>query len=136
VHDGLVREDSRTAKVRRGAALSVHTASSCLAMDENATFYMDAPTCLTFKLTRDQLKATDFLSFVQKMFREHPDCPMFKIVPPSDWSPTQRRPNLDELTIQTPIKQLVRPALLHTIHTWRFIRDTQESDSPLLVGFW
>jgi hypothetical protein len=69
---------------------------------------MDAPVCPSFYLTREQLKATDFLSFVQRVFREQPDLPAFKIVPPTDWKPTQRRPNLDELTIQTPIKQLVR----------------------------
>lgn len=77
-------------------------------MDPDASFVMDAPECPAFHLTREQLKATDFVSFVQNVFREQPDLPAFKIVPPKDWSPTQRRPNLDELRIQTPIKQLVR----------------------------
>lgn len=77
-------------------------------MDKDASFEMDAPTCPSYHLTREQLKSTDFLSFVQRVFRERPDLPAFKIVPPVDWKPTQRRPKLDELTIQTPIKQLVR----------------------------
>jgi hypothetical protein len=81
-------------------------------MDKDATFDMDAPECPSFHLTRDQLKGTDFLSFVQSVFREQPDLPMFKIVPPRDWKPTQRRPNLDELMIQTPIKQLVCISLI------------------------
>ena len=77
-------------------------------MENDASFDMDAPTCPSYHITREQLKSTDFLSFVQRVFREQPDLPAFKIVPPVDWKPTQRRPNLDELTIQTPIKQLVR----------------------------
>ena len=95
---------------------------------------MDAPECPSFKVTRDQLKNTDFLTFVQKTFREHPDLPMFKIVPPSDWSPTKRRPNLDQLIIQTPIKQLVR--------SWYFtphgLAGPQFSRSPELerAGIW
>lgn len=76
-------------------------------MEPDAEFCLDAPECPVYHVTRDQINSTDFLHFVQKVFRSRPDVPMFKIAPPLDWKPTQRRPNLDSMTIQTPIKQLV-----------------------------
>jgi hypothetical protein len=77
-------------------------------MEADAAFDMDAPCCPSFSLTRDQMKKSTFVSFVEGVFRENPDIPMFKVVPPKDWSPTRRNIDLSELTIQTPIQQLVR----------------------------
>lgn len=97
-------------------------------MEKDATFDMDVPEVPSFHLTREQLRSTDFLTFVQGVFREQPDLPAFKIVPPVDWKPTQRRPNLDELMIQTPIKQLVRisRSRLRTV-PWRSASETRGS---------
>jgi hypothetical protein len=108
-------------------------------MEPDASFEMDVPLCPSFHLSREQLKATDLLNFVQKVFREQPNLPAFKIVPPKDWSPTQRRPNLDELVIQTPIKQLVRktsgfqPQLCtpHSMHG-----PQKFADQCTRAGFW
>lgn len=80
-----------------------------LAMDADASFEPDAPMCPSFKLTKTEMKTQRFLDFVQKVFREQPHLPAFKIMPPSDWNPTKTDIDVDSLVIGTPIQQLVRP---------------------------
>jgi [histone H3]-trimethyl-L-lysine9/36 demethylase len=77
-------------------------------METDAAFEMDAPICPAFKLTRHDLDTKDFVTFAQQVFREQPDLPMFKIVPPAGWAPTRSDLSLEDLVIHTPIQQLVR----------------------------
>jgi hypothetical protein len=78
-------------------------------MEKDALFEMDAPVCPTFKLTRHDLEAKDFVSFAAQVFRDQPDLPLFKIQPPTGWGPTDPKNTLEDLVIHTPIQQLVRP---------------------------
>jgi hypothetical protein len=77
-------------------------------MDADALFEPDAPLCPSFKLTTTDMQSQRFLDFVQRVFREEPDLPAFKITPPSDWNPTKTDIDVDRLVIGTPIQQLVR----------------------------
>jgi hypothetical protein len=77
-------------------------------MDADASFEPDTPMCPSYKLTQTDMKSQSFLDFVQRVFRENPDLPAFKITPPVDWNPTKTDVDVDSLVIGTPIQQLVR----------------------------
>lgn len=77
-------------------------------MEADAAFEPDAPLCPAFKPTKTEMKTQRFVDFVQKVFRDQPHLPAFKIVPPSDWKPTKTDIDVDSLVIGTPIQQLVR----------------------------
>ncbi|KIY97688.1 jumonji domain-containing protein 2 [Monoraphidium neglectum] len=48
-----------------------------------------------------------FAEYVTKVFKKHPDLPMFKVKPPAGWRPRRRPfPKLDTVEIVTPIKQI------------------------------
>ena len=68
-------------------------------------------TCKVFRPTRAEF-AHGLLAFVEKVTAEDPNVPLFKVIPPAGWRPTSRRPNLDRLVINTPIKQMVRARCL------------------------
>lgn len=74
-------------------------------------FIMEAPMCPAFKITREDMKEQSFLAFVKAKFRQHPNLPAFKIVPPIGWTATQEGSELDSIVIGTPIQQLVRKFL-------------------------
>ena len=82
--------------------------ATCVTMEADAAFEPDAPLCPAFKPTKTEMKTQRFLDFVQKVFRDQPHLPAFKIVPPSDWNPTKTDIDVDSLVIGTPIQQLVR----------------------------
>lgn len=68
--------------------------------------------CPAFKVTREEMKEQSFIAFVKEKFRQHPDLPAFKIVPPIGWNPTRKETDLDSMVIGTPIQQLVRMSSL------------------------
>ncbi|GBF97022.1 hypothetical protein Rsub_09495 [Raphidocelis subcapitata] len=62
---------------------------------------------LTLRPSRAEF-SRPFSEFVRKVLRQHPDVPMFKVVPPPGWRPRRRPfPKLDSVEIATPIKQIV-----------------------------
>ena len=66
--------------------------------------------CPTFRPTKEEF-CRPFCDYVQDVCKQHPDIPLFKVVPPRGWNPRRSKfPKLEELRINTPIKQHVRPA--------------------------
>ena len=63
--------------------------------------------CRTFRPTRAEF-SRPFCEYVQDLCRQYPDTAMFKVVPPKGWTPRKGNfPQLQDLRIQTPIKQHV-----------------------------
>jgi [histone H3]-trimethyl-L-lysine9/36 demethylase len=63
--------------------------------------------CLTLRPTREEF-SVPFATYVRRVFRKHPDLPMFKVVPPEGWAPRAKPfPKLEQVAIATPIKQHV-----------------------------
>lgn len=63
--------------------------------------------CLTLRPTREEF-SVPFSTYVRRVFRKHPDLPMFKVVPPEGWAPRAKPfPKLESVAIACPIKQHV-----------------------------
>ena len=61
--------------------------------------------CPVYRPTRADFQRP-FVDYVQEIFRENPDLPMFKVVPPPNWRPRRTKfPDLKDVKIHTPIKQ-------------------------------
>jgi hypothetical protein len=62
--------------------------------------------CPTFCPTKEQF-SKPFCDFVSAVFKKQPELAMFKVKPPMGWAPRKAPPDLDSISIQTPIKQMV-----------------------------
>jgi hypothetical protein len=63
--------------------------------------------CPSFHPTRADF-SRPFCEYVQEVCKNNPDIAMFKVVPPKGWAPRKGEfPNLQDLRIDTPIKQHV-----------------------------
>ncbi|KAG2450697.1 hypothetical protein HYH02_004535 [Chlamydomonas schloesseri] len=61
--------------------------------------------CPVFHPTREEFDVP-FCEYVRKVFRKHPDMPMFKVVPPKGWKPRRAPfPDLRNVQINVPIRQ-------------------------------
>lgn len=53
-----------------------------------------------------------FVEYVQDVFRQYPGLPCFKVIPPKGYSTSKKGlPKFQDVVINTPIKQYVRPTL-------------------------
>uniref|UniRef100_A0A7S0S4F7 JmjC domain-containing protein n=1 Tax=Chlamydomonas leiostraca TaxID=1034604 RepID=A0A7S0S4F7_9CHLO len=63
--------------------------------------------CPVYRPTRAEFERP-FTEYVGRIFREHPELPMFKVVPPAGWRPRKGSyPDLKTMRINTPIRQHV-----------------------------
>lgn len=63
--------------------------------------------CPTMRPTREEFQRP-FVQYVEEVFSQEPDLPMFKVIPPEGWRPRQSPfPDLEQIKIQTPIRQNV-----------------------------
>eukprot|EP00198_Chlamydomonas_reinhardtii_P002200 XP_001691536.1 predicted protein [Chlamydomonas reinhardtii] len=61
--------------------------------------------CPVFRPSREEFDVP-FCEYVRKVFRKHPDMPMFKVVPPKGWKPRRAPfPDLRNVQINVPIRQ-------------------------------
>lgn len=64
--------------------------------------------CRTFRPTKEEF-SQPFCDYVQEICRKNPDVAMFKVIPPVSWAARRERmPDLEEMRIETPIRQHVR----------------------------
>lgn len=68
--------------------------------------------CPVFKPSREEF-SKPFCEYVQDVCRKHPDVAMFKVIPPTGWKARHSKmPDLEDMRIDTPIKQHVRLQIL------------------------
>ncbi|CAD7698279.1 unnamed protein product [Ostreobium quekettii] len=62
--------------------------------------------CLVLRPTPEEFRVP-FLDFVRRVMADHPDIPMFKVIPPAGWAPRRRPgfPDLANIEISCPIRQ-------------------------------
>lgn len=76
-----------------------------LRADSNAEWLCSSQLfCLTLRPTKEQFRKP-FVEFVGKVFKEHPDCGCFKVVPPKGWRPRKKDYDFSDVHIGAPIKQ-------------------------------
>jgi len=76
-----------------------------LRADSNAEWLCSSQLfCLTLRPTKEQFRKP-FVEFVGKVFKEHPDCGCFKVVPPKGWRQRKKDYDFSDVHIGAPIKQ-------------------------------
>lgn len=64
--------------------------------------------CPTYRPSREDF-SIPFCEYVQKVCKDNPDVAMFKVIPPKSWAARHGDlPSLEDMRIETPIKQHVR----------------------------
>lgn len=72
---------------------------------------MEAEGCLVLHPSKEEF-SRPFVEYVSEVFAKHPGVACFKVIPPKGYSPRQGDlPKFQDVKINTPIKQYVRPAL-------------------------